>query len=191
MIQRPPRSTRTDTLFPYTTLFRSLLPQPVGQRVPRLRLPARAAVGAAMDRRGARRRRGRRPDRGLRLAAVDIPRPGAQLRDIRAAAKDGRRRGGGRPVRRGPAALASCPRRARLARRPRARRLRSPRPRLRRAPRLRRPGDGAAAAPLRGWCAAGPAVDHGAAAVSRAPRDTAHLLRPLPQALRPERACPP
>src|SRR3546814_17729530 len=27
MIQRPPRSTRTDTLFPYTTLFRSPLPQ--------------------------------------------------------------------------------------------------------------------------------------------------------------------
>src|SRR3546814_13760160 len=29
MIRRPPRSTRTDTLFPYTTLFRS-----VGVRVP-------------------------------------------------------------------------------------------------------------------------------------------------------------
>src|SRR3546814_8382344 len=28
MIRRPPRSTRTDTLFPYTTLFRSLLPKP-------------------------------------------------------------------------------------------------------------------------------------------------------------------
>src|SRR3546814_6909140 len=28
MIRRPPRSTRTDTLFPYTTLFRSILPQP-------------------------------------------------------------------------------------------------------------------------------------------------------------------
>src|SRR3546814_1269543 len=27
MIRRPPRSTRTDTLFPYTTLFRSLLRQ--------------------------------------------------------------------------------------------------------------------------------------------------------------------
>src|SRR3546814_11270827 len=27
MIRRPPRSTRTDTLFPYTTLFRSLLSQ--------------------------------------------------------------------------------------------------------------------------------------------------------------------
>src|SRR3546814_12078090 len=27
MIRRPPRSTRTDTLFPYTTLFRSQLPK--------------------------------------------------------------------------------------------------------------------------------------------------------------------
>src|SRR3546814_16705897 len=31
MIRRPPRSTRTDTLFPYTTLFRSLLAR--GERV--------------------------------------------------------------------------------------------------------------------------------------------------------------
>src|SRR3546814_16008313 len=31
MIRRPPRSTRTDTLFPYTTLFRSQL-QPVVDR---------------------------------------------------------------------------------------------------------------------------------------------------------------
>src|SRR3546814_4982697 len=29
MIRRPPRSTRTDTLFPFTTLFRSALGQPV------------------------------------------------------------------------------------------------------------------------------------------------------------------
>src|SRR3546814_6262426 len=28
MIRRPPRSTRTDTLFPYTTLFRSPMTQP-------------------------------------------------------------------------------------------------------------------------------------------------------------------
>src|SRR3546814_17538770 len=27
MIRRPPRSTRTDTLFPYTTLFRSAIPR--------------------------------------------------------------------------------------------------------------------------------------------------------------------
>src|SRR3546814_14482725 len=31
MIRRPPRSTRTDTLFPYTTLFRSLGMQAVAQ----------------------------------------------------------------------------------------------------------------------------------------------------------------
>src|SRR3546814_8469029 len=30
MIRRPPRSTRTDTLFPYTTLFRSLDPAGAG-----------------------------------------------------------------------------------------------------------------------------------------------------------------
>src|SRR3546814_4491546 len=32
MIRRPPRSTRTDTLFPYTTLFRSLVWQKGGDR---------------------------------------------------------------------------------------------------------------------------------------------------------------
>src|SRR3546814_11695438 len=30
MIRRPPRSTRTDTLFPYTTLFRSLVGSALG-----------------------------------------------------------------------------------------------------------------------------------------------------------------
>src|SRR3546814_3047658 len=36
MIRRPPRSTRTDTLFPYTTLFRSdaLRPPPLGRDQP-------------------------------------------------------------------------------------------------------------------------------------------------------------
>src|SRR3546814_6396365 len=32
MIRRPPRSTRTDTLFPYTTLFRSVMPLSRGGR---------------------------------------------------------------------------------------------------------------------------------------------------------------
>src|SRR3546814_10146029 len=31
MIRRPPRSTRTDTLFPYTTLFRSAVDDPLGR----------------------------------------------------------------------------------------------------------------------------------------------------------------
>src|SRR3546814_10217403 len=39
MIRRPPRSTRTDTLFPYTTLFRSLLPKTYRNS----RLPARCS----------------------------------------------------------------------------------------------------------------------------------------------------
>src|SRR3546814_10788586 len=33
MIRRPPRSTRTDTLFPYTTLFRSRLSLPQASRI--------------------------------------------------------------------------------------------------------------------------------------------------------------
>src|SRR3546814_7848221 len=35
MIRRPPRSTRTDTLFPYTTLFRSHRPRHHGSTVHR------------------------------------------------------------------------------------------------------------------------------------------------------------
>src|SRR3546814_16577851 len=44
MIRRPPRSTRTDTLFPYTTLFRS---QPDPQRRERADAVPRSPVGAA------------------------------------------------------------------------------------------------------------------------------------------------
>src|SRR3546814_9293252 len=39
MRRRPPRSTRTDTLFPYTTLFRSRTPGP-GYAVPVYKRPA-------------------------------------------------------------------------------------------------------------------------------------------------------
>src|SRR3546814_8580284 len=47
MIRRPPRSTRTDTLFPYTTLFRSRSVPPAADR-PRSHSPAgrRAAPDA-------------------------------------------------------------------------------------------------------------------------------------------------
>src|SRR3546814_11143168 len=33
MIRRPPRSTRTDTLFPYTTLFRSCAPKGIPEKL--------------------------------------------------------------------------------------------------------------------------------------------------------------
>src|SRR3546814_5583303 len=55
MIRRPPRSTRTDTLFPYTTLVRSPSQRARGHRVvPRRRGPPRqdAAVRRSRARRG-------------------------------------------------------------------------------------------------------------------------------------------
>src|SRR3546814_2058952 len=42
MIRRPPRSTRTDTLFPYTTLFRSLNAEPAAEEYARL-------IGSTME----------------------------------------------------------------------------------------------------------------------------------------------
>src|SRR3546814_4775647 len=44
MIRRPPRSTRTDTLFPYTTLFRSTAPGAGGVGIVRLSGPRSAAI---------------------------------------------------------------------------------------------------------------------------------------------------
>src|SRR3546814_9171625 len=50
MIRRPPRSTRTDTLFPYTTLFRSLLTElETGLREERPKLSRSAAVARPID----------------------------------------------------------------------------------------------------------------------------------------------
>src|SRR3546814_9078487 len=45
MIRRPPRSTRTDTLFPYTTLFRSASKQPASHTD---LLPAEIPLSAGM-----------------------------------------------------------------------------------------------------------------------------------------------
>src|SRR3546814_20327396 len=64
MIRRPPRSTRTDTLFPYTTLFRSLRvlrarPRDVAQRLAGL---ARIAITGKI---------GDRHDADEALVAVD------------------------------------------------------------------------------------------------------------------------
>src|SRR3546814_16462932 len=106
MIRRPPRSTRTDTLCPYTTLFRSATattcrPGPDGGivRLPwrhpqrrRLRircaLPAQSALGPATAAAvGPRRRSGPKPGRTTRSPAVS----GADLRDGGIVASDVRR----------------------------------------------------------------------------------------------------
>src|SRR3546814_10725873 len=47
MIRRPPRSTRTDTLFPYTTLFRSWLECVWYSRAPRMQTKGRPVLGCA------------------------------------------------------------------------------------------------------------------------------------------------
>src|SRR3546814_7706276 len=62
MIRRPPRSTRTDTLFPYTTLFRSEAVQDVLRGVE----PRAALVGRRIEDGDARRRI---PQRALDLLA--------------------------------------------------------------------------------------------------------------------------
>src|SRR3546814_3320484 len=53
MIRRPPRSTRTDTLFPYTTLFRSIEQEDTRRRVERTQPEA----GTRPDIFGAQRRK--------------------------------------------------------------------------------------------------------------------------------------
>src|SRR3546814_3486888 len=48
MIRRPPKSTRTDPLFPYTTLFRSDLPPPSQGEEPRLAAEAAPTTAAGI-----------------------------------------------------------------------------------------------------------------------------------------------
>src|SRR3546814_16387111 len=82
MIRRPPRSTRTDTLFPYTTLFRSLgVDEGADVELYRAPVETRAVLDAnridiaAMVARD--RSRGGKPRRGQRLfprqRARDLP----------------------------------------------------------------------------------------------------------------------
>src|SRR3546814_15540510 len=80
MIRRPPRSTRTDTLFPYTTLFRSHLPLLFGG------LPREIRGGSAGLYRGAPACAGpRHAGRDLHLPHAPRDRAGCagQLPDLR------------------------------------------------------------------------------------------------------------
>src|SRR3546814_13956906 len=69
MIRRPPRATRTYTLFPYTTLFRSLLAPPqVEQQVAERVAADQGAIAGA----GALARRGNGTVRGIAAEAAQI-----------------------------------------------------------------------------------------------------------------------
>src|SRR3546814_4459992 len=79
MIRRPPRSTRTDTLFPYTTLFRSHRRPDAGADGalhPRPAAPAGGTAALAAAGRPAAVVRGRRGDR-LGAGRAGEPRRGA------------------------------------------------------------------------------------------------------------------
>src|SRR3546814_5734240 len=78
MIRRPPRATRTDTLFPYTTLFRSRMPaaaEPAGYRIDdrlrRLHILRRYAVNRRQQGLGKARHV---PVHDLRLPPIGIAR---------------------------------------------------------------------------------------------------------------------
>src|SRR3546814_5665971 len=91
MIRRPPISTRTDTLLPYTTLFRSYHP---GHRPPPLHSGrSRRDPGA-----GAGQRGGARPPRGAARARrhlrPDVGPPAGRRRRDRRQERCRRRRGG-------------------------------------------------------------------------------------------------
>src|SRR3546814_8685271 len=72
MIRRPPRSTRTDTLFPYTTLFRSSIPRIAAHPAQLSRLECAVTLQAAHRHRQPQdpHRRQRAPRRPRRLAPV-------------------------------------------------------------------------------------------------------------------------
>src|SRR3546814_19121271 len=104
MIRRPPRSTRTDTLFPYTTLFRSADDRPPaalaverqrdrgdagpGHRLRPVRSGGRAAPRARADgplrRQPQHRARGHAPalGQGSHLDLAASPPPGATAGDL-------------------------------------------------------------------------------------------------------------
>src|SRR3546814_6873984 len=94
MIRRPPRSTRTDTLFPYTTLFRSR----TGRRHAAADARARTPVAARTRRLSAPRRvrpvvrRDRRRDRARSRRLPATRRTGARPRPRRASTLSGRAR---------------------------------------------------------------------------------------------------
>src|SRR3546814_18440544 len=98
MIRRPPRSTRTDTLFPYTPLFRSIARPPRQYDVAVRTRPAR---NRKRPPRAARRTPRRRRRRGRRLHGDELRRRGAARRSAALVTAT--------PARRAPGKLRTAP----------------------------------------------------------------------------------
>src|SRR3546814_12848977 len=98
MIRRPPRSTRTDTLFPYTTLFRSRHADPAA-RATRRSPGGRARFARRLPSRRTPRRRGRVRGTGGAAAAPepdgDLPEGGCRSPVVGGRAEGPAQAGGG------------------------------------------------------------------------------------------------
>src|SRR3546814_208879 len=92
MIRRPPRSTRTDTLFPYTTLFRSArVKVPTVDGPVMLGIPAGSSSGKTLRLKGKgfHDRMGARGDQLVTLM-LDVPADDARLKSFLQDWRDGR-----------------------------------------------------------------------------------------------------
>src|SRR3546814_11807124 len=125
MIRRPPRSTRTDTLFPYTTLFRShdrhlrrleicgagrgagaIGFHPAADAAKQVQLPARVDAGAVAFAVAVAARHARRLVRaGARIAALGAGGDGREVVELRAAQQ---RVGGSEGRRDGKECVSTC-----------------------------------------------------------------------------------
>src|SRR3546814_18383081 len=101
MIRPPPRSTRTDTLFPYTTLFRSLHAAADVRQDRRSPVRAKAVHRVAREARPALARRGREGARRL-----PQPHPAGARRDATDRTREGHANSRTAPGGRGAAAWA-------------------------------------------------------------------------------------
>src|SRR3546814_17736839 len=93
MIRRPPRSTRTDTLFPYTTLFRSRHLSPDARYRGNAAAPRICGICRASDRSRAARR-GRLADQGRQAERRDT----RQRREVQRASEKSDRAYGRRGI---------------------------------------------------------------------------------------------
>src|SRR3546814_17255528 len=92
MIRRPPKSTRTDTLFPYTTLFRSQ-PGPVILESAGLVATREGRIGAELIRDAPVRGGGSREGAFLPLAVIMAVEPPVAVAAAKEIGKRGRQRG--------------------------------------------------------------------------------------------------
>src|SRR3546814_1236964 len=83
MIRRPPRSTRTDTLFPYSTLFRSVLDAMTQALAGGQRIEIRGFGSFSLSERSPRIGRNPKSGEKVMVPGKQVPhfRPGKELRE--------------------------------------------------------------------------------------------------------------